>query len=206
MTDIWRDRNHDSRKFTWTGKNPYNNTYIRTRIVQFYLSSTRSTSVTKTDIIPFAFSDHDLISFTFDFNKQPRREGFWDYNNNLLDDDVFDTNMNNFWLDWLTKENDFSMPLHWWDAEKHRFKVLAIKHSSHLEKLERHERKQLENKIQNGQLKLIDGNNTISEKYMEAKTDLQRFYTLEAATCALKTKIQYAKEGENARMYERKPT
>ena len=90
-------------------------------LTRFYTSSTLSTSVTKTDIIPFEFSDHDLISLTFDFNKQPRGEGFWDYNNNLLDDDVFNTNMTNFWLDWLTKKNDFSMPIHWWDAAKHGF-------------------------------------------------------------------------------------
>jgi len=121
MTDIWRDRNDDSRKFTLTGKNRHNNTYIHTPIVRFYISSTLSTFVTKTDIIPFAFSDHDLISLTFDFNKQPHGEGFWDYNNILLDDDVFDRNMNNFWLDWLTKKNDFSMPIHWWDAAKHGF-------------------------------------------------------------------------------------
>ena len=122
MTDIWRDRNRDIRKFTWTGKNPHDNTYIHTRIDRFYISSTLITSVTKTDIIPFAFLDHDLISLTFDFNKQPRGEGFWHFNNN-----VFNTNMNNFWLDWLTKKNDFPTPLHWWDAAKHRFEVLAIK-------------------------------------------------------------------------------
>ena len=127
--------------------------------------------------------------------------GFWHFNNNLLDDNVFNTNMNNFWLEWLTKKNDFPTPLHWWDAAKHRFKVLAIKRSSHLQKLERHARKQLENKIHFLQRKLTDGDNTISGKYMETKTELQPFYTQEAAKSALKTKIQYTEEGEKSTRY-----
>ena len=36
---------------------------------------------------------------------------------------------------------------------------------------------------------------------METKTKLQRFYTQEAATSALKTKIQYTKEGEKSMRY-----
>ena len=72
MTDIWGDRNREVQKLTWTSKNPHCNTYIHTRIDRFYISSALTTSVTKTDIIPCAFSDHDLISLTFDFNKQPR--------------------------------------------------------------------------------------------------------------------------------------
>ena len=76
MTDIWRDRNHNTRKFTWTGKNPHDNRYIHTRIKRFYIFSILTNHVTNTDIIPFSFSDHDLISLTFDFNTQPRGEGY----------------------------------------------------------------------------------------------------------------------------------
>ena len=201
LTDIWRDRNRDIRKFTWTGKNPHDNSYIHTRIDRFYISSTLTTSVTKTDITPFAFSDHDLISLSFDFNKQPRGEGFWHFNNNLLEDNAFNTIIKNFWQDWLTKKNDFPTPLHWWDAAKHQFKVLAIRRSSHLKKLERHALTQLEKKIQILQRKLTNGDNTISGKYLEAKTELQRFHTQEAATSALKSKIQYTEEGEKSTRY-----
>ena len=46
-----------------------------------------------------------------------------------------------------------------------------------------------------------DGDNTIPGKCMETKTELQRFYTQEAAKSALKTKIQYAEEGEKSTRY-----
>ena len=38
-------------------------------------------------------------------------------------------------------------------------------------------------------------------KYIEAKTEFQRFYTQEAATSVLKTKIQYTKAGEKSKRY-----
>lgn len=76
MTDIWRDRNRNTRKFTWTGKNHHDNRYIHTRIDRFYIYSILTNHVTNTDIIPFSFSDHDLISLTFDLNTQPLGEGY----------------------------------------------------------------------------------------------------------------------------------
>jgi len=51
------------------------------------------------------------------------------------------------------------------------------------------------------QRKLTDGDNTISRKYMETKTELQRFYAQEVATSALKTIIQYTEEGEKSKRY-----
>ena len=140
LTNIWRDRNRDIRKFTWTGKNPQDNTYIHTRIDKFYISSTLTPYLTKTDIIPFSFSDHDLICLTFDLSNQPRGEGYWLFNTNLLQDEIFNTNMNNFWTKWLTRKNDFTTPLLLWDTTKQKFKIIAIQRSLQLQKSERNER------------------------------------------------------------------
>ena len=201
LTDIWRDRNRDIPKFTWTRKNPHDNTYIHTRIDKFYISSTLSTYITKTEIIPFSFSDHDLVSLTFDLNNQPPRESYWLSNNNLLEDDVFNANINNFWINWLAKKNEFATPLLWWDTAKHHFKIIAIKQSSQLRKQEPHEHKQMECKIQELQQRLADGNQTISEKYLEAKTELKQYYLQETATCAFQTKVQYTEEGKKSARY-----
>ena len=119
LTDIWRDRNCDIRKFTWSGKHPHNNMFIHTRIDKFYVSSRLSPLIINTDIIPFPFSDHDLIILDIDLSSQPRGEGYWHFNNNLLDDDVFLTEINQFWTNWLTQKTNFTDPLRWWDTAKH---------------------------------------------------------------------------------------
>lgn len=131
LTDIWRDRNRDVKKFTWTGKNTQNS-FIHTRIDKFFISSSLTPFVTKTDISPFSFSDHDLIMLTLDLHTQPRGEGYWLFNNNLLDDDFLLTEINQFWTNWLTRKNDFNTPLKWWDTAKHNFKNIAVKRSTQL--------------------------------------------------------------------------
>lgn len=148
LTNIWRDRNRDTKKFTWTGKHPQTNTFIHTRIDKFYISSLLDPFVTATDIISFSFSDHDLITLTLDFQTQPRGEGYWHFNNSLLEDDIFTTEINLFWTEWLEKKNNFDTPLKWWDTAKTHFKNIAIRRSTQLRKRQRHESKQLEEKIQ----------------------------------------------------------
>ena len=64
LVDIWRDQHHDIRKFTWTGINPHDNTYIHTRIDKFYVSLPLTNIIPQTDIIPFPYSDHDTTLLT----------------------------------------------------------------------------------------------------------------------------------------------
>lgn len=92
---------------------------------------------------------------------------------------------------WLTKKSEFTTPLHWWDAAKYRFKIIAIKRSSQLRKAELHEPRQLEQKIQHLQQKLTANDQTISEQYLEAKTELQQYLLRESATSAFKMKIKH---------------
>ena len=146
--DIWYDRNRDTKKFTWTGKHPKNNTFIHTCIDKFYISSLLNPFVTETDILSFSFSDHDLITLTLDLQTQPRGQGYWHLNNSLLDDDIFTTEINWFWTEWLGKKNNFDTPLKWCDTAKTHFKNIAIKRSTQLRRRQHHECKQLEENIQ----------------------------------------------------------
>ena len=195
LTDIWRDRNRDIRKFTWTGKHPQNNTFNHTRIDKFYISSPLTPLVTNTDIIPFYFSDHDLIILHFDLQTQPRGEGYWHLNNNLLDDNIFKTEIQQFWTNWLTRKNDFDSPLRLWDMAKNHFKNIATKRSTQIQKSQRHTCRQLENKIKRLQQKIANGDNSTSEAYLQAKTELQCYHLDEMAAIAARTKIKYAEEG-----------
>ena len=132
-------------------------------------SSALTPCVITTDIIPFPFSDHDLITLKIDLHNQPRGEGYWHFNNSLLDDNVFVTEIYQFWTDWLTRKNEFNTPLHWWDTAKTYFKNIAVKRSTQIRKGRRHACRQLENKIQRLQEKLANGDRTTSEAYLQAK-------------------------------------
>ena len=138
---------------------------------------------------------------TLDLHTQQRGEGYWLFNNNLLDDDFFVTEINQFWTNWLTRKNDFNTPLKWWDTAKHNFKNIAVKRSTQLSKCQRQECRRLENKLQWLQRKLANGDDNISEAYLQAKNELQHHHLNELAAIAARTKIQYAEEGEKSTRY-----
>ena len=200
LTDVCCDRNRDVKKFTWTAKNTQNS-FIHTPINIFYISSSLTPFVTKTDISPFSFSDHDLISLTLDLHTQPHSEGYWLFNNNLLEDEIFTTEIESFWTNWLTKKNEFNTPLKWWGTAKTNFKNIAVKRSTQLSKYQRHESRQLKKKILHLQQKLSNGDNSISEAYLQAKNELQHYHLNQMAAIAARTKIQYAEEGERSTSY-----
>ena len=131
---------------------------------------------------------------TFDLQTQPRGVGYWHFNNSLLDDDIFTTEINRFWTKWLEKKNEFDTPLKWWDKAKIHFKNIAIQRSTQLQKKRRHTRKQLEDKLHRLQRKIADGNNSASAAYRETKSELRHHHLSELATIAARTKIQYTED------------
>ncbi|EDO26431.1 predicted protein, partial [Nematostella vectensis] len=147
LTDIWRDRNPDTRGFTWTGRHPTDNTIIRTRIDKFMVNKAMTHVITNTEIKPYAHSDHDSITMTLDFGQQKRGPGYWHFNNSLLTDALLDAEIQHFWTYWLTRKNDYDNPLIWWDKAKQHFKRISIKHSTARRKTQRNERSQLERNL-----------------------------------------------------------
>ena len=81
------------------------------------------------------------------------------------------------------------------------FKNIAIKRSSQIRKGQRNICRQLENKIKRLQQKLADGDPTVSEAYLQAKTELQCHRLDEMDAITTRTKIQYMEEGEESTRY-----
>ena len=170
LIDIWRDRNPNKRDYTWAGRNTRdNNSIIRTRIDKFLTSSSLRPYITTALMAPFAHSDHDLISISLDFEQQPRGPGYWHFNNDLLTDAVFETEIQNFWEDWLPRKATYVNPLIWWEKAKHHFKNIAIKCSAIRRKTLRNERYQLEKNIEYLRRQAATRNAALITKYLETK-------------------------------------
>ena len=157
--------------------------------------------IPQTDIIPFPYSDHDTILLTINLQQQQRGTGYWLFNNSLLDDHLFNTEINDFWTVLITKKNDFPSLLKWLDKAKQHFKNISIKRSTMLKKTERTERCQLENKIQRLQNNITNGTHPISKAYLQAKVELQQLHQRELDALKIRTQIKYAEEGEKSTRY-----
>ena len=201
LVDIWREQHRDVRKYTWTGRHPHDNSYIHTRIDKFYVSLPLTNLISHTDIVPFPFSDHDAILLTINLQQQPRGTGYWLFNKSLLDDQLFNTEINNFWTVWLTKKNNFPTLLQWWDKAKQHFKNISIQRSSTLRKNERAERRQLENKLQRLQDNITNDTHPDAKAYLQAKVELQQLHQRELDAVKIRTQIKFAEEGEKSTRY-----
>lgn len=201
LTDIWRDRHKDERNFTWTGRHPTDTSFIRTRIDKFLISRSITHFVIQAAISPFAHSDHDYISLSIDFDCIPRGPGYWHFNNDLLSDVIFQSEIERFWDDWQTKFDLFSNPFVWWEKAKHNFKCIAIRRAKIKGKLQRHERSQLERKLKKLQGKAINGNNSDIEKYLLAKEQLKQWDMKDLESTKIRAKARFLEEGEKSTRY-----
>ena len=201
LCDIWRERHKDERNYTWTGRMTSNHLFIRTRIDFFLTSRALNQFITAVDIKPYAHSDHDCITLAIDFDKIHRGPGYWHFNNDLLTDAVFQTEIERFWTGWQEEFKNFSDPLKWWDKAKQNFKIIAIRQAKISGKLLRHERFQLENKLVHLQERAKNGTTQDIEQYLLTKEKLKQLDLKDLEATKIRAKAQFMEEGEKSTRY-----
>ena len=174
ISDIWRDRHKDKRGFTWTGRHPTNGTFIRTRIDKFLISNSLCQFVLDATIKPFPHSDNDSVVLSLNFDQVKHGPGYWHFNNDLLSNVAFESQIQDFWDSWKTKLDNFDDPLLWWDKAKCEFKRIAIRSAKIIGKQKRYKRFLLERNIIKLQEKSNSGNARDMERYLVAKEKLKQ--------------------------------
>jgi hypothetical protein len=152
-------------------------------------------------IKPFSHSDHDSVWLTLNFDQVKRGPGYWHFNNDLLSNAAFESEIHDFWTLWKTKYKDFDDPLLWWDRAKQGFKNIAIRCAKILGKQKRHERFQLERNLIKLQEKSNNGNTRDIENYLLAKEKLKQLELKELEATKIRTKAQFLEEGERSTHY-----
>ena len=201
LSDVWRKRHKDIRCFTWTAQHLTNGTFIRTRIDKFLISNSLNQFVLDVSIKPFPHSDHDGVWLSLNFDQVKRGPGYWHFNNDLLSNAAFESEMNDFWTFWKTKYEDFADPLLWWDRAKQGFKNIAIRCAKIIGKQKRHERFQLERNLIKLQEKSNTGNTQDIENYLLAKETLKQFELKDLEATKIRSKAQFLEEGERSTRY-----
>ena len=200
LHDIWRKRHPNQRDFTWTGRNTMGNSIIRTRIDKFFISNSLSPFISKATIEPYPYSDHDLITISFDLTQHERGPGFWHFNNTLLSDPIFADEITTFWNNWLTEKQTHNI-LDWWDKAKTNFKQIAIQQSSKLRKLKRNERRLIEKKVKKLQRLAATGTPTDTENYFNTNELLRQFETKDLEATKIRAKAKFTEQGECSTRY-----
>ena len=201
LVDIWRTQHPHTHAFTWTGKNPTDNSPILTRIDRFYIAHAISHLAVNSDIKPYPHSDHDLISLQLDLSRTPRGKGYWHFNNTLLANASFNTDLIAFWQRWLTKKADFDNILTWWDKAKFHFKQIAIHHTSKARKIANAQRHAIERNIEYLKSKAATGDQLHVERYLTAKQKLRQLELAELDAIKIRTKPRFSEVDERSSKY-----
>ena len=201
LCDIWRKRHRNERNFTWTGKNTWDNSLIRTRIDFFLASKTLDPFVSGTHIGPYPYSDHDYTSLLLDLDQVVRGPGFWHFNNELLKDIAFQAEIEKFWMKWDQEFRSFTDPLRWWDQAKLHFKRIAIRHAKLKRKNQHHERFLLQNRVEKLHARATNGTTQDIEQYLLAREELKKLDLKELEATKIRAKAQFEEEGEKSTRY-----
>ena len=82
LFDVWRDRNPETRRYTWRRPTPLQ----QSRIDFFLVTDLLAAHLISSDISPGYRTDHSLITLTLQFEQEGERLQFWKFNASLLHD------------------------------------------------------------------------------------------------------------------------
>ncbi|MCG7879939.1 MAG: endonuclease/exonuclease/phosphatase family protein [Candidatus Thiodiazotropha endolucinida] len=112
LVDCWRELNIETYQYTWRKKN----TNKQARLDFFLISESLFMDVIDAKIVPGYKTDHSLIFVSLKFGKFSPGKSFWKFNNSLLKDQLFVTEVKTVIEDtktnyWLRTGNNNSTPV-----------------------------------------------------------------------------------------------
>jgi len=156
LIDIWRMRNPKRQKFTWRRKTP---TPVQSRLDYWLVSDSMQGFITECSISPGIQSDHSSIRITVSHGKSQKGPGLWKFNNLLLEDNNYVTQMKEV----ITKESqdmadaELSAQTRW-EFLKFKIKQFSRTYSMKVAKERKKDQANLEKEIEILETKLAESN------------------------------------------------
>ena len=91
LMDCWRESHLENKEFTWFRRNPVK----KARLDFFLISENLFTDMEESKILPGYRTDHSMIYLSFKFGKFKKGNSYWKFNNSLLKDQNYVTEIKN---------------------------------------------------------------------------------------------------------------
>ena len=154
LCDIWRVRNPDAKKFTWSGKaqgrSSSPNITIYRRLDYFLISDELQSYAEQVDIIPAPSTDHSAVTLRIKSLPGVKNgPSFWKFNNSLINDNNYIRETKNVINNCKVKMNSEGIknPQLRWDLLKYEIRKSTITFSKARAKTFRNEYRDIEEKI-----------------------------------------------------------
>jgi len=205
--DIWRVKNPKCNQFTWRS-NRVPRVYCRLDF--FVVSCNIAGSTSFCEIKPGLCSDHSCVLLKVSLDPNTRGRGFWKFNNSLLDDPLFCTELENT-IGNTAIDNKGTEEQLFWETLKCTMRGCCIAYSIKRKKQNKCKMEALNGEIEELEksLPLVEGLRVVSQanadtiKAMEInlklkKDELDKLIENDASGAALRSKCKFYEDGDKA--------
>ena len=200
LIDICRVRNPTLRQFSWRRKHPE----MKMTCLDFFLiSDTLQPEVETSKFLSPLQSHHSPAVLKLrSADSAARERGYWKFNNSLLNDAEFVTEMKEFICQVLKKFNSFDDPRVNGEFLKYKIRQKAKKSADTKSKFQKEKRKHLENEVVHLENELVENNSEpLISEYETAKKELDIIYNHITDGIILRSRARWYEEGEKSTKY-----
>lgn len=202
VTDIWRVRNPQARRFTWRRVNPS----VTSRLDYWLTSKAIEDHVEEADIVPSINSDHSAVTLNMkNVQGRVKGRGIWRLNNSFLNEEPYVKELIQQKEKWLDEFNDVNDARLKWELIKYRIRQVSIHYGKQKAKRMRTKEEELEAQLKKLETEQDGLANTDSEetnrKINLVKSALEEIAEYKTKGLILRSQARWFEKGEKSTKY-----
>lgn len=197
ISDVWRRKNPNLRRFTWRRHHPQ----VKSRLDYWLVSNNLYDCIDKTDIEPSIKSDHSAISLTLKGSlENARGRGYWKLNNTFLQEEAFIAGLIRNKDGWTQESGAIEDPRIKWEFIKYKIRHFASDYGKKKAK-ERHTReKELYAKLKELEAR-EDSSDETNREINHLKTEIETIDEEKVRGLILRSGATWHEQGEKSNSY-----
>ena len=197
LIDIWRVRNKNAKKFTFTQRHAAG--FLQRRLDFIFVSNSLQYAIKDVEIGTAFSSDHSPVKMSIlDPTCSKRGPGFWKFNKSVLDDPIFTENANKLLRDVKESQNHSVHKQANFEFMKYESRKFCIKYSKAKAKERRKNQSDLEARLK----ALEDTPNFFqNDEYIAKKAQLDQMYDNQVEGARIRSKCKDYELGEKSNKY-----
>ena len=198
LFDVWRLFHAEEKEFTWSLRSPF----IARRIDYCFATELVVNQISECNIVTIAKSDHRAVDITYKISNVKRGPSYWKFNDSLLDDRTFITEMNKFITTFkIEHENEHNQVK--WELLKIKIREFCISFSKEKQKNRNDKIKLIEKELSEIDRYLSSNPTDLGsiQKREELKKQLDIFNVYIASGAHIRSRAKFIADGEKNTAY-----
>ena len=193
LGDAWRLKHPLEKQFTRFNAD----LTIARRLDSFFIPKSSYHLIISCDIFPCTYSDHDFVILNLDFRDRINRgPAVWKFNNSLLNDVLFRTEIVQLIEQSLLFRHAFKSLCDFWESLKSDIKSLSISYSRRKSRIRCREKVPIRNQLILLKRQLASGSDSVKAEILDLETALPSSFTLELEGLKIRSRVKWLEEGE----------